>query len=169
MKDLYQSRGWTTATEKKWVNMGPQSRLEFATRASVLRQKNPEITYHTITVKKERVLPHIRSDQNKLYNYMIKTLLLDKLATFEHAHLIPDARTIKVESGNSLHDYLQTELWFTKNALTTLQTTPLDSVKVRGLQFVDMLAGVVSSHHEDNNSAPWNILSPHLDTRRLFF
>lgn len=48
----------------------------------------------------------MRRDSNKLYNYMIGLSLLDEMINYENVVLIPDPRTIKVKSGNSLHDYL---------------------------------------------------------------
>ncbi|MGD9730469.1 MAG: DUF3800 domain-containing protein, partial [Nitrospiraceae bacterium] len=135
IKDLYKAQKWSKATEKKWVDMSQTARLDFANRAAKLKLAQPDICYSTITVKKENVQAHIRADSNKLYNYMIKMLLLDRMAAFEHVTLIPDPRSIKVQSGNSLHDYLQTELWFTKNVATELKTTPLNSASSLGLQF----------------------------------
>ena len=112
---------------------------------------------------------HIRNDPNKLYNYMIKLFLLDEMATYERVTLIPDPRTIKVASGNSLHDYLQTELWLEKKAATVLNTNPQDSIKCLGLQFADMLSGAIREHHEDGKSAPFNVLRPMIHSRVLFF
>ena len=169
IKDLYRTHKWPRSSEKKWVDMTPKARLDFANRAARLKLAHPEIVYSTITVKKENVQAHIRADSNKLYNYMIKMLLLDRMATFEHVTLIPDPRSIKVQSGNSLHDYLQTELWFTKNVATELRTLPISSTNSLGLQFSDMLAGVVFRFHEDNESIPWNILAPHVQGMRRFF
>lgn len=169
IKDLYRTRKWSRTSEKKWSDMGPESCLEFANMAARMREKEPGITYHTITAKKENVALHIRKDSNKLYNYMIKTVLLNKMATFQFVQLVPDPRSIKVASGNSLHDYLQTQLWFEKNAQTVLQTSPIDSAKCLGLQLTDMLAGCIWSYHEDNESAPWNVLNPHTANQRLFF
>lgn len=51
----------------------------------------------------------------------------------------PDPRSLKVQSGNSLPDYLQTELWFTEKAITTLINQPEDSAASRGIQFADMI------------------------------
>src|ERR1035441_5537034 len=84
--------------------------------------KCPEIALHAIVVKKENVQAHIRTDSNKLYNYMIRLALLDKMAKHDVVTLVPDPRSIKVQSGNSLHDYLQMQLWFEKKATTKLIT-----------------------------------------------
>ncbi len=169
IKDLYASRKWQTKSEVKWANMSGEARLDFAARAAKLHLAHQDIIFSTITVKKENVHLHIRHDANKLYNYMIKLLLLDEMAKYEHVTLIPDPRSIKVESGSSLHDYLQTELWMEKNAATKLRTQPLDSAQSIGLQFCDMLAGAVFRYHQDNDSGPWNQLAQHIVGKRLFW
>jgi hypothetical protein len=169
IRDLYIDRKWSSTKEKKWADMSPAAKLDFAARAKKLKLANADVKLLTMTTQKERVLPHIRSDGNKLYNYMIRLLLLKEMKNFEHVTLVPDPRTIKVESGNSLHDYLQTELWFTENAATVLSTKPTDSEQSLGLQFTDMLCGAVCRHFEDNESAPFNLIRPHSTTKRLFF
>ena len=131
--------------------------------------QHTDIHLHTITVKKERVEPHIRKDPNKLYNYMIRICVLDCMATQDSVLFIPDPRSIKVASGNSLHDYLQTELWFTRNAKTILTTTPLDSKSSRGIQFADMLAGMVQQRFEDRYFDNIRFCIRRLRSKRLFF
>lgn len=170
IRKLYKQFKWSTQKEKKWSDLNIEQRNAFAEKAAELTQRFPgQIAYRSITVKKEKVLEHIRSDPNKLYNYMIKCSLTDEMARHESVNLIPDPRTIKVESGNSLHDYLQTTLWFDKRAKTTLTTSPMDSAKALNVQFTDMLAGVVQGHFEDGNSSAWKILSSHLEAQTLFF
>ena len=150
IKKLYKSQGWT-ALETKWTVMNAASRKAFCERA-VKFHKEHGAEYYAITVRKEKVLPHIQSDANKLYNYMVKCLLLDKMATYDAVQLIPDPRSIKVKSGNSMHDYLQTLLYFDKGVKTKLTTNALDSEGCKGLHFADMLTGAVGCHHEDGDS-----------------
>ena len=114
-------------------------------------------------------MPHIREDSNKLYNYMIRLFLLDFMATHDFVAMVPDPRTIKVKSGNSLHDYLQTELWFTKNVKTILSTIPQQSQHCLGIQFVDMLSGLVQSHYEDEEHPNFHALSPQIKALQLYF
>lgn len=149
--------------------MGPLARLDFATRAVNIQKLHKEIAYHTITVKKERVQEHIRIDANKLYNWMIKDFLLTTMAQFESVRFLPDERSVKVRSGNSLHDYLQTELWLTVGAKTKLMTIPSESSKHPQLQFADMLCGTVQSHFENSDSAPFNVLGSCVTVNKMFF
>lgn len=169
IRNMYKKFKWNTSLEKKWSDMNSSEREYFATQSKKLIENNSDIRYLSITVKKENVQPHIRSDSNKLYNYMIGLSLLNELSKHERALLIPDPRSIKVESGNSLHDYLQTKLWFDKQSTTILRTTPLDSSSSLNVQFSDMLSGIVQGHFEDGNSVPWSILREHISYRTLFF
>lgn len=91
------------------------------------------------------------------------------MSQHDHVTFIPDPRTIKVESGNSLHDYLQTQLWMEKRVKTELRTVPCDSSNNLSIQFTDMLCGLVQSHFEDGKSDPWNILNGRISVKRLFF
>ena len=100
---------------------------------------------------------------------MIRLLLLDEMSQHAIVTLVPDPRSIKVESGNSLHDYLQTELWFTKNSEATLFTKPEDSQRCLGIQYADWLAGVVQSHFENRKSDPYSRLAGKLRSHTLFF
>jgi len=145
------------------------ARAEFASRARHMCDRNSSVSLRTITVKKTNVQDHIASDSNKLYNYMIKLMLLDFMATHDHVTLVPDPRSIKVKSGNSLRDYLQTELWFTKEVKTAISICPQDSQLCLGIQFTDMLSGLVRCHYEDGEHQNFNILCPRIALSRLFF
>lgn len=169
IRDLYTERGWNTAKEKKWSDMSDGARVSFVEKALKLKGRHPDIGYHAIVVNKQNVQAHIRTDPNLLYNYMIKLLLAGEMKKHQEVRLIPDPRSIKVQSGNSLHDYLQAHLWFVESAPTILTTRPQDSKKTLCLQFADMLSGVVQAHYEDSRSDPMNGLSAHIHLKRLFF
>lgn len=169
IRNLYERRKWKPGVEKKWSDMTPAAKLDFAEEVIKLHHVHNDIKYFVITARKENVWQHIRNDPNKLYNYMIKIMLLDEMARYERVTLIPDPRSIKVASGNSLHDYLQTELWMEKKAATVLNTNPQDSIKCLGLQFADMLAGAIREHHEDGHSPYFKVLRPAIRAHYLFF
>ena len=169
IKQLYEDFKWDTGKEKKWVDMPNAARESFAKAAARMCVDHPDIHLHALVVKKERVEDHIRKDPNKLYNYMIRLCVLDCMATFQEVTLIPDPRSIKVESGNSLHDYLQTELWFTLKVKTVLSTQPMDSATCRGIQFSDMLAGLIQTRFEDRFFDHIKICIRNLKLKRLFF
>ena len=169
LRHIYQHRNWNSKNEKKWARMSPEARSAFSKDAAKLARTDPDISFHAIVADKRNVQEHIRKDSNKLYNYMVKLLLLDVMAQHDYVSFIPDPRSIKVESGNSLHDYLQTELWFGLSAPTRLETTPRDSRHCLNLQFTDMVAGVVQSHFEFDDHRHWNNLSEHVNLKTLYF
>jgi hypothetical protein len=166
---LYRRFNWPHKVEMKWADLSEPAREEFAKAATKMCAANTDIYLHSITVKKENVKTHIRQDANKLYNYMIRLSLLDRMATHDTVTLIPDPRSIKVESGNSLPDYLQIELWFKKGVMTTLFNQPMESHNCVNLQFADMLAGLVQSRFEDNESRHFKMLLPHIKISTLYF
>ena len=170
IKKLYKRFNWSFRIEKKWSDMTLPEREEFAREAAILRQKyKADLRYLSITVRKENVQEHIRSDSNKLYNYMIGLSLLNEMHRHKEVVFIPDPRSVKVASGNSLHDYLQTQLWFEKQSNTLLETITADSSSNYNIQFADMLSGLVQNHFEDEKSSPWSLLRKEISSKTLFF
>jgi hypothetical protein len=169
VRSLYRQFGWLPSAEKKWKDMQPGERAAFATALADMCTEHPDIHIDAITVKKQRVEPHIRRDENKLYNYMIWLSLADCMAAESTVTLVPDPRSIKVESGNSLHDYLQTQLWFERKATTQLTTRPLDSKASKEIQLADMAAGLIQHSVEDKYFNHIRECVRHLRLRRLFF
>jgi len=148
--------------------MSTDERTEFANAAKKMCQKHPDIKLLAIVVKKENVENHIRQDPNKLYNYMMGLLLMDEMSTKDTVTLVPDPRSVKVASGNSLHDYLQIQLWFVRNKKTILRTMPQDSKQCTAIQFADMFAGLVQSRFENAQKTDFEILVPHIKVKCLF-
>ncbi len=142
---------------------------EFASKVGGLVQAHDQLKLLAITVQKDNVQPHTREDPNKLYNYMIRLCLLDHLRGQTEAAIIPDPRSIKVASGNSMVDYLQTTLWFDLSSQTRLFHYPVESGKSNNLQLVDVVSHVVWSHHEDRQSTAYKLLAPHMVCKHLFF
>jgi hypothetical protein len=147
----------------------PEERAKFAEMVKKMSVAHPDIILRCITVQKENVMQHIRDDSNKLYNYMIGLSLSELMAQHDHITLVPDPRSLKVRSGNSCHDYLQTLLWFFKNVPTILKTQPQDSKECRCIQFSDMLSGLVRCHYEQAEQNNYRVLAPHIVQKRLYF
>lgn len=168
MRHLYRQGRWDSKREKKWVDMPANSRMTFAHGALALRQTSSQIIYRAIVVDKRNVNENFRRDSNKLYNYMLKLLLLDEMVKHLEVTLIPDPRSVKVENGKSLHHYLEMML-YERQAPTRLESIMLDSRCSLNLQFVDMLAGVVGNHYEFNKSEPWQVLAAQINLKQLFF
>lgn len=143
---------------------------EFVARQTLaLLQKNPDIKIVYITVKKENVQQHIQSDTNLIYNYMMRLALLKEVDKYSVVNLIRDNRSVKIKSGNTLINYLQTELYFSHGSSSKLVDIPSDSKAVQNLVFIDWINNLIWSHYEDNNSSPYNILKANIYSNRLFF
>lgn len=131
-------------------------------------QKYPEMKSGAITVKKENVHSHIRVDSNKLYNYMIRRSVLDKIDQHISSTLTRDNRSIKVASGNSLIDYLQTTLFFEHASSTSLKDDPKHSHLEDGIMLADWISNIIWEKHEDGLDGGFNLLNPHLNHIELY-
>ena len=169
VKKLYKYLGRPHEDELKATHLSDASREWFAEKAADLLDKEPSLKLVSITVRKENVQEHIRTDSNKIYNYMIRLALVDHIAHCPHVNFIPDKRTVKVESGNSLSDYLQTHLWFEKNVQTIINNDPQESHNNLNLQFIDYIANIIWRRYELNKSGPYNRIRNHVRNHQLFF
>lgn len=169
VKKIYSRRKQSTATEIKGKDLSKDERVKFAQKVVQLLRRQPSIKITSITVKKENVQQHIKADPNKLYNYMVNLTLLDKIKKCSVVDFIPDPRSIKVKSQNSLVDYLQTKLWFEYNSATVIRYKPMESHLNINIQFVDFVSYIIWSRFEYNKSDAFNILKPHILIKHLFF
>jgi hypothetical protein len=167
ISNLYRKYGWSS--EKKASKARPSQKLEFCRELNALLSANPDIKVDCIVAKKENVLPHIRTDPNKLYNYMCKLVMIDYVKCIPTFDFIPDKRAVKVESGNSLSDYLQTVLWFEYKTATIIRNLPQESHYNYNLQFVDWIANCVWSHFEDGETNIYREVSRLSKIRCLYF
>lgn len=79
-------------------------RVHFSNSLANIKAREPDIVFAAITVRKERANKAFRQHPNRLYNFMTKLLLLDPMSQYDSICLIPDARSIKIESKYALHD-----------------------------------------------------------------
>ncbi len=100
---------------------------------------------------------------------MIRLAILDVIKHEPFVNLIRDNKTVKVKSGNSLIDYLQTTLWFEMNSKTKIVDIPSDSKRVQNLIFIDWMNNLIWGNYEDCNSEPYQILRSVIDSKKLFF
>ncbi|HVJ36702.1 MAG TPA: DUF3800 domain-containing protein [Stenotrophomonas sp.] len=162
MKDLFKASRWDHRKEKKWIHAPEVARRHFARKAVQLAMARPRIAYHAIVVDKTRVPDHLRGEGNMLYTYLVRLLLADEMARHARVDFIPDPRSVRWQSGSSMHDYLSTCLGFELGAKTLLRTHAIESRYCKNLQFTDMLSGAVHAHFEFGRSACFNLLSPRL-------
>lgn len=169
VKELYKKTHTRTSIELKGSSLSLDHKKHIAKDTVKLLSQHPDIIIGAITVSKERVMLHIREDANKLYNYMLRLSILDKVSNCTIVNLVRDNKSIKVKSGNSLIDYLQTTLWFDFRTSTRIIDIPSDSKSVQNLIFIDWINNIVWGHYEDLNSAAFDILKTKIDVKTLFF
>ncbi|HUX56068.1 MAG TPA: hypothetical protein VMV77_03790 [Bacteroidales bacterium] len=156
--------------EVKGSLLTQNQKLFFISQAGTLLAAHPEIKLGCITVYKQRVQPHIINDSNKLYNYMLNLGLLPLIVGETTVNLIRDERSVKVKSGNSLADYLQTQIYFPFASACKLRDYPTDSSKCKNLIFVDWICSCIFNHYEDGEYNIFNRLSPFLSIdKHLYF
>lgn len=166
---MYNRKKFDPKEELKGTKLSCEDKCFFAEHVRKLVSMNPDIIVGSITVNKSRVQRHIRDDANKLYNYMIRLALLNYVKDEPVVNLIRDNKTIKVKSGNSLIDYLQTTIWFELDSKARIVDIPSDSKKVKNLIFIDWMNNLIWSRYEDSIMEPYNILRSVITSRKLFF
>lgn len=167
--DIYRRTKFNPKQELKGNSLSVADKCFFAEKVRKLVSMNPDIVIGSITVNKSKVMQHIRKDANKLYNYMIRLAVLPVIKDEPVVSLIRDNKTIKVKSGNSLIDYLQTELWFELQSRTKVVDIPSDSKRVKNLIFIDWVNNLIWGRYEDNNTQPYEILKNVITSKKLFF
>lgn len=169
VKNVYREFKVKPKKELKATTLKIRQKVWIAEQGVDLLNLNPDFRIGAITVNKEKVFPHIRTDANKLYNYMMAISILDKVKTSPKVNLIRDERSVKVASGNSCIDYMQTKMWFDHSSPTMLIDSPTASHLNLNLIFIDWIANFVWSHYEDKNSEAFIKLSPKLSNQTLYF
>jgi len=169
VKKIYNYRNQKTDIEIKGKDLSNKEKEYLIKRTTALFIKQPSIHLSIITVKKKNVQAHIRSDANKLYNYMVNFATLDNIKSCPVVNFIPDPRAIKIASGNSLIDYLQIKLWFELNVSTTLIYSPMESHSNLNIQFTDFMCHIVWKRYEYNEYKFYSKLKPYILEKHLFF
>jgi len=151
VRQVYGKYSISPKYEIKATELTVEQRAFFVDRVIKMLNAYQEIEIFAITACKQNVQEHIQADSNKLYNYMLRLSLLDRIKREKDVTLIPDPRTIKVKSGNSMIDYLQTELWFTEEAPTVLRINQIPSDRSLNLKFIDFISNIIWSAEENKN------------------
>jgi hypothetical protein len=166
----YDKFHFDTKQEYKGCDLKPKERDYFIDQAINLLNKHPDIKLGAITTKKERVYEHIRSDGNKLYNFMINLGFIDDITPHQgNITLLRDERSIKVNSGNNLIDYLQTKLWFEKGSKARLIDEPTKSDANDNLLFIDWISNMIWNKYEFGIDEYFNKLVSNLDNKKFLF
>ena len=169
VRDVYKKTKCDPKTELKGSSICEDDKCYFAELVRKVVSMNPDIIVGSITVNKSKVKAHIRQDANKLYNYMIRLAVLPKVKDEPIVNLIRDNKSIKVKSGNSLIDYLQTEMWFELASPTKLIDIPSDSKCVKNLIFIDWINNLIWGKYEYGKNKPYDIIKNVIASNKLFF
>lgn len=167
--DVYRRTRHNPKKELKGSSLSISDKCFFAEKVRKLVSMNPDIVIGAITVNKSKVQQHIREDANKLYNYMIRLAVLPLIKEQPIVNLIRDNKTIKVKSGNSLIDYLQTTIWFDLTSRTKIVDIPSDSKRVKNLIFIDWINNLIWGKYEDDNTKAYDIIRNVISSKKLFF
>lgn len=149
---FYKARKRPFNNELKSFDLSSKEKEQFLKQIIKLYQDHPDIHLLSITVNKRRVKNKLRNDPNALYNYMVKTMLLDRLCSHRHIDFMPDSRCEKVNVGWNLEIYLKqmiaecSQINDIENE--TINVKPFDSRVTKELQFIDFYAGLVWSKYE---------------------
>ena len=166
----YDKFHFNTSQEYKGCDLKPKAKDYFIDQAMILLNKHPDIKLGAITTQKDRVYEHIRSDGNKLYNFMINLGFIDDITLHQgNITLLRDERNIKVNSGNNLIDYLQTKLWFEKGSKAKLIDEPTKSDTNDNLLFIDWISNMIWNKYEFGIDEYFNKLSSKLDNKKFLF
>jgi hypothetical protein len=169
VRELYEKKGKSTEYEIKGYDLSKKDKIFVAKQTAYLMQKYPEIQIVSMTVNKCKVKDNIRNDANKLYNYMTGLILPQKIKDHKRITLIPDKRSIKVESGNSLIDYLKIKLWFEFNSEAYIEYTPLESHTALNLLYIDWISHIIWKNYEDSETDVLDIFRAKIELSHLFF
>ncbi|HGS5147610.1 TPA: DUF3800 domain-containing protein [Vibrio parahaemolyticus] len=173
MKKAKKKYGFSSKQEMKWIDLNDQQRLEFAEQAAQLVRMNDGLQCHAIVVAKRGVSHHLRNDKNLLYNYLIRMSLFDEIVKHPCVTLIPDPQGIAPNTGAPLHIYIQHLAYEhaarTGNNVTTVGFRQLDSSSSFGIQFADMLAGIIQQKYEGISEDYFNHFSEIIQIKKFFF
>ena len=163
VRKLYNKRNQPAGVELKGSQLTLPERVYFATQTGKLLARHPEINVFSVTINKQTIKNPDNCASGRLYNYVNRLILLDKIKGESCVTFIPDRRSIKAKNGNLLADYLQTALWFELDSDTVIQNRPQESHKTLNLQFIDWVGHIIWKKYEDNEIEAYDILKRKVD------
>jgi hypothetical protein len=163
VRKLYNKRKQPAGVELKGSHLTLPEKVYFASQAGELLARNPEIKVFSVTVNKRTIKGPVNGDPCRLYNYVNRLILLDRIKRETRVTFIPDRRSIKTKNGNLLADHLQTALWFELDSDTVIENRPQESLKALNLQFIDWVGHIIWKKYEDNEIEAYDILKRKVD------
>ena len=130
-------------------------------------KKEADHKFAYICVDKTKIQsPHLRADQNLLFNYAFSYLAQKLIANVtQDIRFVIDNRNQKVGSKNSLSEYIRIKAYTEWGFAYNIQTEYLDSKADRLIQAADFIAGNCYQHHHHNKRHIFNILKPEISIK----
>ncbi len=169
VRDFYRRYSFDTKIEVKASDLKSHHKEFICNETVKMLEKYPDFKLGAITANKINVPIPIQSDANTLYNYMIGESVVDVIQDHITCKINRDNRSVKVVSGKSCIDYLQTLIFFHKNKATILTDNPVQSHTNDGIIFIDWITNVMWSKYEDKYEGWSNILGDKISEKKLFF
>lgn len=169
VRDVYQKFNFPRNQEVKSSDLKPVHREYICKETIKMLEKYPHFILGATTVKKENVPAPIRQDSNLLYNYMIGQCIFDHIGSHQTCKLTRDNRTVKMLSGASCIDYLQTMLFLHLEKQTVLKDNPTNSHQEDGVIFIDWITSIVWSKYEDGFGEWCDSLSHLVIEKKIYF
>ena len=171
--DIYKKFSISAKFELKGSNIKDNQKFFFIRKVNSLVNKHSDIKIGAITVNKKKIFSTmVLKSPNILYNYMVKLSIVPHIKHYKEIDFCPDPRTIKVESKNSLVDYLQIHLTFEEWAKTILTHIHKNSHEHKQLQFIDLISSIVWQKYErdrEDKDNFFNLISGSITNKTLFF
>lgn len=169
VRDVYDYFNFDSKKEVKASDLKSHHKEFICKKTVAMLEKKPHFHLGSITVKKEMVPSYIQEDANILYHYSMGQGIIDHIQDNLTCKISRDYRTVKMLSGESCIDYLQTLLWFDKKKRTKLTDNPTHSHTDSGIIFIDWITNIVWSKYEDDYDGWCKLLGKHIQEKNLFF
>lgn len=147
VRGFYKARNRKLSSELKSNELSAKEKVQFLLQSAKLVGLHPDVSFHSITIDKQKVSPALRKDNALLLNLMQKTLLVPLMRGHSYVTLIPDRTNGAERLSEILEGVLKIAL-IEGGAQTALTIIPTDSRHDLGVQFADYLAGVVWQSYE---------------------
>ena len=168
VKDFYYKFNFNPKLEVKASELKSHHKEYICQETVKMMTKYPDFHLGAVTVRKEAVPKHVQINGNNLYHYMINVGVCDIICDHISCKISRDNRSVKVLSGNTCIEYLQTIVWFDKNKPAVLKDNPTHSHTDDGIIFIDWITNIVWSKYEDNHPDWRNMLGEHLIEKKLY-
>lgn len=150
VRSLYRQRGRSLSNELKSTMLNSHERSSFAKALSQLRIRHDGFGFHAAVAEKKEVPVPLKNKSEILYVHMAEQMLHGAITKWTAVDIYPDARTVKTQDKNFLHNYLEARLAIAGH-VASINTIPSESGQLREIQAADILASIVGAKFEENS------------------